>query len=64
MPFYVYKCSSCGHVVELLQKVSEAEAPASCEACDAPHQLEKQVTAAAGFKFKGTGFYATDFKHK
>ena len=60
MPIYAYKCSSCGHEKDLLQKVSDAPL-ADCPACGAA-TFSKQLTAA-GFQLKGNGWYATDFKN-
>ena len=60
MPIYAYKCSSCGHERDVLQKVSEAPL-ADCPACGAA-SFSKQLTAA-GFQLKGSGWYATDFKN-
>ena len=59
MPIYAYKCGSCGHAKDVLQKVSDAPLTV-CPACGAS-QFAKQVTAA-GFQLKGSGWYATDFK--
>lgn len=59
MPIYAYKCGSCGHAKDVLQKVSDAPLT-ECPACGAA-AFEKQVTAA-GFQLKGSGWYATDFK--
>ena len=59
MPIYEYRCSSCGHKLESLQKFSDAPLVA-CPACHAD-ALVKQVSAA-GFQLKGSGWYATDFK--
>ena len=61
MPIYAYKCASCGHAKDVLQKMSEAPLQ-RCPACGEPAFL-KQVTAA-GFQLKGSGWYATDFKSK
>jgi len=59
MPIYAYKCGSCGHAKDLLQKLSDA--PLSvCPECSAS-TFTKQVTAA-GFQLKGSGWYVTDFK--
>nr|WP_269839053.1 FmdB family zinc ribbon protein [Paucibacter sp. M5-1]MCZ7881302.1 zinc ribbon domain-containing protein [Paucibacter sp. M5-1] len=59
MPIYAYRCASCGHAKDVLQKMSDA--PLSvCPACGA-ESFSKQVTAA-GFQLKGSGWYATDFK--
>jgi putative FmdB family regulatory protein len=59
MPIYAYKCGSCGHAKDVLQKVSDAPLTV-CPACGAA-AFSKQVTAA-GFQLKGSGWYATDFK--
>ena len=59
MPIYEYRCSSCGHELEALQKLSDPLLLA-CPACGKP-ALSKLVTAA-GFQLKGSGWYATDFK--
>jgi putative FmdB family regulatory protein len=59
MPIYAYKCASCGHAKDVLQKISDQ--PLSvCPACGAA-TFNKQVTAA-GFQLKGSGWYATDFR--
>ena len=59
MPIYAYKCASCGHAKDVLQKMSDA--PLSvCPACGA-ETFSKQLTAA-GFQLKGSGWYATDFR--
>ena len=61
MPIYEYRCSSCGHQQEFLQKVSDAPLK-NCTACGKP-DFAKMLTAA-GFQLKGSGWYATDFKSK
>ncbi|WP_296870862.1 FmdB family zinc ribbon protein [Tibeticola sp.] len=59
MPIYAYRCESCGHAKDVLQKISDAPLTV-CPACGAD-AFRKQVTAA-GFQLKGSGWYATDFK--
>lgn len=59
MPIYEYRCSSCGHQQEYLQKLSDAP-HTRCTKCG-QETLAKMVTAA-GFQLKGSGWYATDFK--
>ena len=59
MPIYAYKCESCGHTKDVLQKMSDAPLT-DCPQCGAP-AFKKQLTAA-GFQLKGSGWYATDFK--
>jgi len=60
MPIYAYQCESCGHVKDVLQKVS-ADPLTTCPACGA-ESFKKQLTAA-GFQLKGTGWYTTDFRN-
>ena len=59
MPIYAYKCGSCGHAKDVLQKISD-DPLTVCPSCGAP-SFTKQITAA-GFQLKGSGWYATDFK--
>ncbi|ANN69113.1 FmdB family zinc ribbon protein [Bordetella bronchialis] len=60
MPIYAYKCSSCGHAKDVLQKISDAPLTV-CPECGAS-TFAKQVTAA-GFQLKGSGWYVTDFRN-
>jgi putative FmdB family regulatory protein len=60
MPIYAYKCSSCGHGADVMQKLADAPLTV-CPACGQPH-FAKQLTAA-GFQLKGSGWYSTDFKN-
>jgi putative FmdB family regulatory protein len=59
MPIYAYKCASCGHSKDVLQKISDPQLTV-CPECGAA-SFTKQVTAA-GFQLKGSGWYATDFR--
>jgi putative FmdB family regulatory protein len=59
MPIYAYKCESCGHAKDVLQKMAD-EPLSDCPVCGKP-SFKKQLTAA-GFQLKGNGWYATDFK--
>ena len=60
MPIYAYKCETCGHAKDVLQKMSDPLLT-DCPACGAT-TFKKQLTAA-GFQLKGSGWYATDFKN-
>ncbi len=60
MPIYEYRCGSCGHQQEFLQKVTDAPLTV-CTECGKP-TFSKLLTAA-GFQLKGSGWYATDFKN-
>lgn len=59
MPIYAYRCESCGHAQDVLQKMSDPVLT-RCPSCGA-EAYKKQVTAA-GFQLKGTGWYVTDFR--
>lgn len=59
MPIYAYKCGSCGHAKDVLQKISDPLLTV-CPACGA-EAFSKQITAA-GFQLKGSGWYVTDFR--
>ncbi len=59
MPIYAYRCESCGHSKDVLQKISDPLLTV-CPACGAD-SFKKQVTAA-GFQLKGSGWYVTDFR--
>lgn len=59
MPIYAYRCSSCGHAKDVLQKISDPVLT-TCPACGA-EAFAKQLTAA-GFQLKGSGWYVTDFR--
>jgi putative FmdB family regulatory protein len=59
MPIYAYRCATCGHAQDVLQKMSDPVL-AVCPACGAA-TYAKQVTAA-GFQLKGSGWYVTDFR--
>lgn len=58
MPIYEYVCESCGHNVEVMQKMGEVLV--DCPACGRP-ALRKRMSAP-GFQLKGKGWYATDFR--
>ena len=59
MPIYEYRCSSCGHELESIQKLSDPPLVA-CPACHKDALVK--LVSAAGFHLKGSGWYATDFK--
>ena len=61
MPIYAYRCASCGHARDVLQKLSDPVLTV-CPACGA-EAFSKQLTAA-GFQLKGSGWYVTDFRNK
>jgi putative FmdB family regulatory protein len=62
MPTYDYECQSCGNVIEVFHSMSESP-EVSCDKCKSTDVVRK-ITGGAGFIFKGTGFYTTDYKNK
>jgi putative FmdB family regulatory protein len=60
MPIYEYRCTDCGFQKEFLQKVSEPPMTV-CPSCG--KATLSKLLSAAGFQLKGSGWYATDFKH-
>lgn len=58
MPTYGYRCTSCGHQFEIVQRISD-EPLKECPKCQG--KLTK-VLYPTGVIFKGSGFYSTDYK--
>ncbi len=59
MPIYDYQCTSCDHIEEVIQKISDAPLT-DCPECNNA-TLQKQVSAPS-FRLSGSGWYETDFK--
>jgi putative FmdB family regulatory protein len=60
MPIYEYECAKCGKKIEVIQKMSDKPLKKH-EKCGG--SLTKLISAA-GFQFKGTGWYVTDYARK
>lgn len=58
MPIYEYVCESCEHHFESMQRLSDPP-PGECPACQG--QGVRKLISAAGFQFKGSGWYLTDY---
>jgi len=59
MPTYEYECLKCGHHFELLQNMNSKPADA-CPKCKG--KVKRLIGSGSGIIFKGSGFYATDYK--
>jgi len=55
MPTYSYRCKSCGHDFDRVQKISE-EPIRECPKCKKT-ELKKVVTGGNGFQLKGKGWF-------
>lgn len=60
MPLYDYKCAKCGHIFEVMQKISE-EPLKFCPQCKG--QI-KRLISPAGIIFKGSGFHVNDYSKR
>lgn len=59
MPTYEYKCQSCGYMFEKFQSMSDKPLQ------NRPHcngKVQRLISGGAGIIFKGSGFYATDYR--
>jgi putative FmdB family regulatory protein len=61
MPIYEYQCKKCGHIFEKFQSVNDPPIT-TCPICHG--EAKRIISSPAGFIFKGSGFYATDYKKK
>ena len=61
MPTYEYECQKCGHRFEEFQSMKDAPLT-KCPECKG--KVKRLIGAGAGFLFKGSGFYITDYAHK
>jgi len=61
MPTYEYECQKCGHEFEEFQGIT-AKLLKACPKCKG--KVKRLLGAGAGFIFKGSGFYQTDYRSK
>ncbi len=61
MPTYEYECLECGKNFEAFQKISDSPLN-SCPTCKG--NVKRLISSGCGIIFKGSGFYATDYKNK
>lgn len=61
MPTYEYECRKCGHKFERFQKMTD-EPLKRCPLCRS--KVHRVFGTGAGIIFKGSGFYATDYRSK
>lgn len=61
MPTYEYQCDNCGYKFEEFQKMTDAPLK-KCPKCKKNGKVHRLISAGAGIIFKGSGFYATDYR--
>lgn len=59
MPTYEYECMHCGYTFEAFQKMTD-KALDKCPKCQ--KKVKRLIGSGAGIIFKGSGFYATDYR--
>ena len=60
MPNYEYLCNKCGHRFEQIRKFSDKQLR-KCPECGG---VIEQVISAPAVRFKGSGWYVTDYPKK
>lgn len=59
MPTYEYECNKCGHRFEKFQSMKD-DPIRVCPECGG--DVRRLLGTGAGFLFKGSGFYITDYR--
>ena len=59
MPSYDYKCSNCGHELEIFHSITEGGRK-RCPKCK-KQTLKRLISGGGGIIFKGDGFYCNDY---
>ncbi len=59
MPTYDYECQKCGHRFEEFQSMKDKPLT-RCPQCRG--KVKRLIGTGAGFLFKGSGFYTTDYR--
>jgi putative FmdB family regulatory protein len=63
LPTYEYQCQKCGHRFSEFQKITDPPMK-NCPKCRKRNCVEQIISGGSGVIFKGSGFYATDYKGK
>ena len=58
MPTYEFRCPDGHEFEKFYRSIGGAESQAACPVCEKPAE---RMMSAAGFAFKGSGFYLTDY---
>lgn len=60
MPTYEYRCGACEARFERFQKMND-DPVSVCPECG-EEEVERLISRGGGLVFKGSGFYATDYR--
>ncbi len=60
MPTYDYECPKCGYRFEKFQGINDPPVK-TCPKCGG-RKVKRLIGTGAGIIFKGSGFYATDYR--
>jgi len=61
MPTYEYECQKCGNIFDEFQSIT-APPVAVCPKEGCGGEAKRRFSPGAGFIFKGSGFYCTDYR--
>ena len=61
MPTYDYACEKCGHEFEVFQSMNDPRLT-KCPVKGCRGKVQRKIGTGAGFVFKGSGFYITDYR--
>ena len=61
MPTYDYVCPACGHEFEVFQSMNDKRLT-KCPQKGCRGKVQRRIGVGAGFVFKGSGFYITDYR--
>ena len=61
MPTYEYECEKCGHRFETFQSMKD-DPIKKCPEKGCKGKVRRLLGTGAGFNFKGSGFYITDYR--
>jgi putative FmdB family regulatory protein len=61
MPTYDYVCPQCGHEFEVFQSMNDKRLT-KCPQKSCKGKVQRRIGVGAGFVFKGSGFYITDYR--
>lgn len=62
MPYYDYMCEKCGKIEEKFSTMEDRNVKRYCPNCEQQSMIKMITLSNCVFKFKGTGFYATDYQ--